>query len=258
MTLVGITNLAKRPLTTQQTTPSVWGQLRKWAAPVSPFLRYCSEKPTWIVITQIFFGLGWIRAASSKIIDNTWWNGDHIRHFAAAHETHTLPWAQLIVQTATHNASAFIAALVLLAQVFTGVALVTNRFLPTALSVGLTMNVVFMICGAVNPSVFYIIGQGALALWLAESARYCPATERKLKTTVWLAGALLLLTAPFIRTVHPSHVIEDPACVLALVSALTILAMLIHLTPLFRTSAPKPTQGSRAPILITPEKTGNN
>lgn len=199
---------------------SVW-----FSSPLRCLLAQCCQKPAWLLVTQAFFALGWLRAASSKVIDASWWSGAHVESFVADHNSLALPWAFPLAEFAVAHAAQLVAVVVVVAQCFVGAALLTNRFVSAALAVGLGMNFVFLTCGAVNPSVFYIVGQGALVLWLLDSDNTSPERARTLGLVTWLAGALLVISVPFAQTVQPSQVIEDPACVLSLVSILTILAL---------------------------------
>ena len=50
--------------------------------------------PVWVVVTQVFLGLGWLRAAAEKLISGGWWRGEAIEAFLAEHEAQTLGWYQ--------------------------------------------------------------------------------------------------------------------------------------------------------------------
>ena len=41
-----------------------------------------ADQPAWAAVTEVFIGLGWLRAATSKIIDPSWWSGDHLAEFS--------------------------------------------------------------------------------------------------------------------------------------------------------------------------------
>lgn len=56
-------------------------------APVSARLR---DLPAWVVVTEVFIGLGWLRAATEKLIDPPWWAGGTISDFLADHDAITL------------------------------------------------------------------------------------------------------------------------------------------------------------------------
>lgn len=188
-----------------------------------PLGRSVADRPPWLVITQLFFGLGWLRAAGAKVISIDWWTGDAICSFVADHADTTLPWIEPVTDAVVAVAP-LIAVLVLDLQAGTGLALIVDRGVPAALAAATLLNVTFVAIGAVNPSAFYLVGQGAIALWLVGRRPPTARVSRALRLTTGAAVAAAAVSAPFITTVDPALVIEDPAIVIVMLGALTALA----------------------------------
>ncbi len=182
-----------------------------------------SDLPVWVVVAQVFLGLGWLRAAAEKLISGAWWRGEVIEAFLAEHEAQTLGWYQPFLDLVVVPHVVLIAVLVAVAQIAVGVILVRGRFVGFALAVGATMNLSFMAAGAVNPSAFYLLIQGAIALWLAEQTQAKQRTARVLVSTAAGSTVLAALSVPFVSTLHPHGVIEDPAVVMLMGGVLTVV-----------------------------------
>ena len=184
------------------------------------------QTPVWVLLIQTFIGLGWLRAATEKVIDGDWWSGATIEEFLAEHADTRLPWfdtfAELFVEP---NINAVIVGVVML-QGLVGLALVTGFGRRIALVAGMTMNLVFVAGGAVSPSVFYLLAQMAVFLWVLEQ-RWDRNSEQMALLTMGMGWMVALVSVPFMRTIDPTAVIDDPAVMLAtfggLVSACAFL-----------------------------------
>ena len=212
---IGSTGWAERPTTPLPTTrPSLADRLLgRW-----------SDLPPWAVVTQLFFGLGWLRATGEKVISIDWWTGATIETFVAEHQGATLGWFQPTLDAAVGLGSAGLAVGVLATELAIGLGLVLNRGSRPALAAALALNLAFVAIGAVNPSAFYLIGQGALALWMVGRRAATPGLSRALRFTTAAAVALAAVSLPFVATVHPADVIDDPAIMVVLLGGLTALA----------------------------------
>lgn len=182
--------------------------------------------PSWVILTQLFIGFGWLRAVAEKVIDQAWWTGGVITDFVGDHETVMLGWYQPFVEAVVSPAPQLIALIVVLGQLGAGLSLATGKRLGLGLGIGMFLNLHFLAAGAVTPSAFYLLAQGALALWLAER-RPTIGALRGLGIAACLAIFLAGLSMPSIATVHPAHVIEDPAMMFAFGGALASLACVI-------------------------------
>ncbi|NNE96757.1 MAG: hypothetical protein HKN24_12090 [Acidimicrobiales bacterium] len=182
--------------------------------------------PAWVLLTQLFIGFGWLRAAAEKLIDPDWWTGGVIDAFVSTHYEGFLGWYQPFLDAVVTPAAPLIALVVVAAQLVAGMSLTTGRRLGLGLAVGMFLNLHFLAAGAVTPSAFYLLAQGALALWLAErspTARSARALRVVSTVAMFLAG----LSVPFISTVHPEHVIDDPAVMFAFGGVLATVACLL-------------------------------
>jgi hypothetical protein len=92
--------------------------------------------------------------------------------------------------------------------------------------------------GAVNPSAFYLVGQGAVALWHLGCRPPSPALSRGLQYGVAVAVALAVVSVPFIGTIHPAGVIDDPAVMMAMLAGLTAVGAEMTHRAVFRTGLP--------------------
>lgn len=186
-------------------------------------------RPAWVVLTELFIGLGWIRAAAEKLIDPAWWRGEGIERFAALNTDRTLGWYRPFLELVLDLAP-LVAILVIAGQIIAGLTLSSGRSLPVGLAAGMFLNLHFMAAGAVTPSAFYLLAQGALALWLCERhAR--PAPARALKVSAAAGAFAVGLNLPFVSTLHPHHVIEDPAVMFCLGGSLAVLTCLLASQP---------------------------
>jgi len=184
------------------------------------------HQPTWAAVTEIFIGLGWLRAAAAKSIDARWWDGSVIRDFLADHEGVTLSWYQPFTDVVVSPNAVLFAALVLALQLLIAASLLSSRHRLIGLAAGVGLNLHFVAAGAVNPSAFYLLAQGALVLWILEEQRRLPSADSLLLA----AGSSLAVVGfnlPFVRTLDPETVIDDPAIMMATVGSLTALACLL-------------------------------
>lgn len=197
------------------------------AAKSRSFLRdRIADAPAWVLLVELFIGFGWLRAAVEKVIDPLWWDGSTISWFITVHTGDTLDWYRPVLDLVGPG-RVFVALVVITLQFAVAASLLSGRYVGWGLSVGIFMNLNFLAGGAVNPSVFYLLCQGAVALWMAEQA----ATERDMVRPLWFvaAGGLVvsLISIPSVSTIHPADVIEDPGAIVVFVGALTVVACVL-------------------------------
>lgn len=185
-----------------------------------------TDVPAWVLLVELFIGFGWLRAAIEKVIDPLWWDGSTISWFITVHTGDTLEWYRPVLDVIAPGRE-LVALVVILLQIAVAASLLSGRFVGLGLTIGIFLNLSFLVAGAVNPSVFYLLSQGAVALWMAEQA----ATERDIRRPLWViaAGALFvgLISLPSVSTIHPAEVIEDPGAMVAFVCALAVVACLL-------------------------------
>ena len=122
--------------------------------------------PPWILLVQLFIGVGWLRAAVEKTIDSAWWDGTALNGFLTAQADRVLPWYQPVADLMVAPNVLLVSVVVVLAQLFAAATLLSGRRLRAGIAVGAFLNLNFIAMGAVDPSVFYLICQAVLLLWV--------------------------------------------------------------------------------------------
>ena len=134
--------------------------------------------------------------------------------------------------------AALLGIAVIVLQSFAGVAIVVGFYTNAGLSVGLVLNVNFILAGRPDPSAFYIVIQlvlffgGAGAVLGMDASRWRRPRHPLLVSStggvaadgaherhayIGLAGVAVVLAAtmaPYVSTLDPATVVEDPAMVL--------------------------------------------
>lgn len=184
--------------------------------------------PPWVLLTQLFIGLGWLRAAAEKTIDPSWWFGWPVEAFIDEHGATTLGWYRPIIDRIVEPNAPLIAIVVVVLQFGAAFSLLSGRRVGCGLAAGIFLNLNFVAIGAVNPSAFYLVIQLALVLWLTERVRHRVAVRRCLGLTRLAVLILAVISLPFVSTMHPQEVIDDPAIMLITLAGLLMLCT--HLT----------------------------
>lgn len=177
---------------------------------------------TWILVVELFLGLGWARAFVEKLIDPAWWSGDALRSFVTDHDGMALDWFEPLLTGVVVPLAVPVSLVVLVLEGVAAVSFLTGRHRSVGLASGVVLNLTFLAAGAVNPSAFYLVLQGALAVTLVERS------DADLRRALFGVEVVVLTTAVMsatsIRTVHPARVIEDAAVMVITLAALTVLA----------------------------------
>lgn len=186
--------------------------------------RSLASRPSWVVVLQLFLGLGWARASVEKIIRPQWWEGADINAFIVDHDAVTVGWYGPIIDLVGSNALWLTAAVVLGLEMLIAMSLLTGHRVGIALAGAVFLNVNFVLAGQPNPSIFYLIMEIGLAMWLIEEVASADLGIRVAKSAAVTAAVLGLLSLPFVATLQPDSVIEDPAAVLAAGAMCTAIA----------------------------------
>lgn len=165
---------------------------------------------------RIFLGMGWLRAGVEKLIDPRWWGGDGLAAFLAEQRELALPFMAGVSDRLFEPFTMPISLVVMLGQLAVAVGLVTTRLLRPALWAGITMNAVFVAMGAVNPSVFYLVIEVTLLAAL-NNGLLGDDRRRPRPSNAGIKAGLGLALLPYVETVHPADVIDDPAIILSTV-----------------------------------------
>jgi uncharacterized membrane protein YphA (DoxX/SURF4 family) len=179
---------------------------------------------------RIFLAAGWLRAGAEKLIDPRWWSGDKLRTFLQDQHGEALPFFRPVMDHMIAPAAMFVALTVMVTQLACGVLIGTGQKLPLALRWAFFMNVTFVLAGRVNPSAFYLVMELVLLFAIADGALGVNPTTPSHRTFV-IAGTsavLGILCVPYIRTIEPAHVIDDPAMMLMFVGLMTATTLVIR------------------------------
>ena len=179
---------------------------------------------------RLFLIAGWLRAGAEKIIEPAWWRGDTLRSFLEEQHDVALPYFQPMMEHVISPFAVEVAAVVAVAQILIGLAILVGRPLRVALWCAVVLNVVFVLAGRVNPSAFYLIMEAALLYGVSVGLLANRRTEPSTRTLGFIVGWLVLaaVNVPFITTIEPAEVIEDPAMML------TFLGVVVATTSFLR------------------------
>lgn len=184
------------------------------------FDRRCSPYPGWVVVVQVFLGVGWLRSAVAKLADPDWWTGRVLADFVSDHQQDTIYWYEPLLDLVVADLATGWASVILLTEILIAVSLLTSVRLRTGLAAAVFLNLNFLLVGSTNPSIFYLILELVLILWMVETSAQPRSSLRWSRVMVVGGLTLMLACAPFLRTIDPDAVMEDPAAVLATWSAL--------------------------------------
>ncbi|NNC81046.1 MAG: hypothetical protein HKN94_12940 [Acidimicrobiales bacterium] len=100
--------------------------------------------PQWVVVVQLFIGLSCLRAFTEKIASEDWWTGATIDQFLVEHNGMPLQWYQLFIDSVVAPNTSTVATVVLVAQLFAAVTLLSGRSVAEGLTVGMFLNLSFL------------------------------------------------------------------------------------------------------------------
>ncbi len=201
-----------------------------------------SKDRAYLLPLRIFIGLGWLRAAAEKVVDPAWYDGTALTAFLQQQlgwSQEAFPFYGTLMESVFMPGATALSIVVILAQLFAGLAILLGYYTNAGLLVGLVMNVNFVFAGAVDPSTFYIVIQlvlffgGAGSVLSVDTLR---ATGRRSPlltaprdregaqhqrvygfiAVVCLAFAVAML--PYVSTLAPATVVEDPAMILVVLA----------------------------------------
>ena len=181
---------------------------------------------------RIFLAAGWFRAAAEKLIDADWWRGAKLREFLDVQHGAQLPYFEPIAEHVIRPFATEVAVIVVVVQLLIGLSLAFGRPLRIALWSGVVLNVVFIMMGRVNPSAFYLFMEVALLYGISVGTIGHTRSRRSIRPLTTLTALLLLAATqiPFIRTIEPAEVIDDPAMMLTFLCLAATATTLLRLT----------------------------
>ena len=179
---------------------------------------------------RIFLAAGWLRAAAEKLIDPQWWTGAKLDKFVNTQHQAALPFFRPVLEDVISPNARLVAIVVVVTQLACGLAIAIGRPLRLALQWAVLLNVVFIMSGKVNPSAFYLVMEIVLLFAIADGTIGVHPTTPS-RRTVALAGltaVLALAMAPYIRTIEPAEVIDDPAMMLVFLGCVTTVTLMVR------------------------------
>lgn len=245
---------APRPLEWPSlTAPDLMAAPTRVSAPATPrgagvaawLRRGASEDAAYLVPLRLFIGLGWLRAGAEKVLDPGWWDGASLAGFLNHHVATGLvpfPWYETLIAQLFLPHAAALALVILLGQLLAGVAIAAGSLTNAALLGGIVMNLNFLLAGAPNPSVFYLVIQAVLLLTNAGAvlgldamlssridnpllAAQATAGSRR-RVPALTIGVLALVAAvyalAYVDDWSPAGSVHDPAMVFAIIAMLTL------------------------------------
>ena len=188
-------------------------------------LQRFSRLPPWVLLGQLFLGIGWLRAGIAHGVSGTWWSGDELLAFVADRRPQALPIYGHFLDGIVGELPTGFAAVVLLTELAVGVALLANVRSLEALTVGCFLNLHFIAAGQVNPSIFYLIISLSVIGWSVEANLATERIRSLARTTTIVGSVAAVVLLPAVQTLAPASVIEDPASVLILLTMLVVAAL---------------------------------
>ena len=186
--------------------------------------RWDRAVPAWVLLPQLFLAAGWMRAAVGNATTSGWWAGEVLRRFLEGETGRAITIYEPFLSHVVEPLAPLVATAVCAVELTIAVSLASNSRVLGALGTGAFLNVNFMLAGAVAPSTFYIVIAMVIVLWRLDHGGSVAIRRSVARWAAFVAGATALGLAPFVTTLHPARVIEDPAVVLIALSILFAVA----------------------------------
>lgn len=176
---------------------------------------------------RIFLAAGWLRAGSEKLIDGEWWSGAGLRTYLAEQHDAALPFFRPVMDHLIAPAAVLVALVVMVTQILCGLAIGIGKRLRLALRWGFFLNIVFILTGSVNPSTFYLVMELVMLCAIADGTLGVESSTPSRRTIVLAAvsAALAVACVPYIRTIEPEWVIDDPAMMLSFIGTVVAVTL---------------------------------
>lgn len=168
---------------------------------------------------RVFLALGWLRAAIEKVVERRWWSGELLDEFLVTQRSDALPFMPRLTDNVVAPLAQTIAIAVVFAQVAIALGFASKRTMRPALWAAITLNVAFIAMGVVTPSAFYLAIQLSLLTALNSGALGLPLRPPR-RAAIYIMAVAAVACLPFVDTVHPARVIDDPAIMLATIAAI--------------------------------------
>lgn len=200
-----------------------------------------ANERAYLLPLRLFIGFGWLRAAVAKILDPGWYDGSALTEFLDAQlawSEEAFPFYGSLMESVLLPNAAAVGIVVILLQLFAGITITAGYYTNAGLLAANLMNANFILAGQPDPSAFYIViqlvlfyGGAGVVLGmdgrsnrrhhhplLVSTVEHRPGNLGPLRLVyAWLAvvyGVLALAMAPFVSSLDPATVVEDPAMIL--------------------------------------------
>lgn len=181
--------------------------------------------PSWVLILQLFLAVAWGRSGLANALRDGWWSGQGVLDFLATETGLRVGAYRFVLTGLVEPFPAAVAVLVVVVELVVAVMLIVNHRPMLALGIAAAFNVQLILAGAVNPSVFFLVGALVIGIWRLETTAGAARLER-LSSTVVVGGIIAIaFLAPAVRTLRPDGATEDPALALIFLALLTMVAL---------------------------------
>ena len=122
---------------------------------------------SYLVPMRMFMGIAWITVGVEKVVSNDWFSGEAITYFLSSSVESgavKVPAYQYLVESFFLPQAHWLRWVVVVGQFLVGLGILFGTFTNAALLGGLLMNLNFILCGRINPSVFYMLIETVLFL----------------------------------------------------------------------------------------------
>ncbi len=214
-----------------------------------------AKERAYLLPLRLFIGFGWLRAAVAKIIDPGWYDGSELTAFLdgqLAWSEAAFPFYATFMEAVLLPNAAVVGVVVIALQLVAGVAIAAGYYTSAGLLVANVLNANFILAGVPDPSAFYIViqlvlfyGNAGVVLGmdgrrrrrhrhplLVSSVEQRPEHLGPLRRVYALLaafyGVLALAMAPFVTSLDPATVVEDPAMILVTLALFAAVAAVIR------------------------------
>lgn len=210
------------------TTPRSIAVRRARSAPSDHHRNHLGWSTTIMLLPmRLFLAAGWLRAGSEKLMDGEWWSGAGLRNYLAGQHDEALPFFRPVMDHLIAPAAVMVALVVMVTQLMCGLAIGSGRRMRLALRWGFMLNIVFLLAGSVNPSAFYLVMELVMLFAIADGALGVEIStpSRRTIVTAAVSAALAVACVPYIRTIEPERVTDDPAMMLSFIGAVVAVTL---------------------------------
>ncbi len=131
------------------------------------FVDEIKTQGSYLVPMRMFMGIAWITVGVEKVVSDDWFSGEAIAQFltsSVASGAVKVPAYEYLIENIFLPHAHWLLWVVVIGQFLVGLGILLGTFTNAALLGGLLMNLNFILCGRINPSVFYMLIETVLFL----------------------------------------------------------------------------------------------